>query len=135
MTILSTDKVFLQLLGPGVVVRDHFERQDLDREYVASRFGVLPEDLVDFWALTGHGTNGITGVPGVGPKSASRLIGAHGTLEGVLQAAGNMEGRLGDTLRQHAEDARLARRLMRLQDDLVLGVNLRDLRYAPGAGD
>ena len=69
--ILSTDKIYLQLLSEHVAVRDHFKPADLDREYVAGRFGVAPETFVDFLALAGDSTNSIGGVPGIGPKIAA----------------------------------------------------------------
>ncbi len=132
--ILSTDKIFLQLLSDRIRVRDHFKPADLDRGYVAKRFGVTPESLVDFLALAGDSTNAIPGVPGVGPKTASHLIEQLGSLDAILAAAASAEGRLTpklrDKLEDHAEDARLAQSLARLQTDLELGLNLRDLRYS-----
>jgi 5'-3' exonuclease len=85
--ILSTDKIFLQLLSDRIVVRDHFKQQDLDRVYVVERFGVPPEQLIDLLALAGDSTNGIPGVPGIGVKTAAKLIAEHGSLEAILAAA------------------------------------------------
>lgn len=133
--ILSTDKIFLQLLSPQIRVRDHFKPADLDRDYVAERFGVAPESFVDFLAMTGDSTNAIAGVPGIGPKTAVKLLDEFGSLDAVLAAASSAEDhdslstRLRDKLQDHAEDARLARSLVQLQTDLDLGLNLRELRY------
>jgi 5'-3' exonuclease len=71
--ILSTDKIFLQLLPRGVLVRDHFRSTDLDQEYVVEKFGVQPSRLTDLLALAGDHGNGIPGVPGVGPKTAASV--------------------------------------------------------------
>ncbi len=133
--ILSTDKIFLQLLSEQVLVRDHFKPADLDRAYVAKRFGATPETFVDFLALAGDSTNSIGGVPGIGPKTAAKLIGEFGSLEAVLAAAapggkhGSLKPKMCDKLQDHAEDARLAQSLVRLQTDLDLGLNLKTLRY------
>lgn len=133
--ILSTDKIFLQLLSDLVAVRDHFKAADLDRAYVAKRFGVTPETFVDFLGLAGDSTNSIGGVPGIGPKIAARLIGEFGSLEAILTAAapgaehGSLTPKMCDKLVDHAEDARLARSLVRLQTGLDLGINLKTLRY------
>jgi len=133
--ILSTDKIYLQLLSDHVVVRDHFKPADLDRAYVAERFGVAPETFVDFLALAGDSTNSIGGVPGIGPKIAARLIDEFGALDAILAAAahgvehGSLTPKLRDKLQDHAEDARLAQSLVRLQTDLDLGVNLKAFRY------
>lgn len=130
--VLSTDKVFLQLLSDHVAVRDHFGQRDLDRAWMLDRFGVSPERFVDFLALTGDSTNGIRGVRGVGPKTAAKLIGEFDTLEGVIAAATTGDAiapKLKEKLVEHEKEARLAQSLMRLRTDLHLGVNLRSLRY------
>lgn len=133
--ILSTDKIFLQLLSDHIGVRDHFKPADLDRAYVTKRFGVTPETFVDFLALTGDATNDIPGVAGVGPKTAARLIDELGALDDILAAAASDEQhpvltpKLRDRLVDHADDARLAQSLVRLQNDLDLGINLKELRY------
>ena len=134
--ILSTDKIFLQLLSEHIFVRDHFKPADLDRAYVAKRFGVTPETFVDFLSLAGDSTNSITGVPGIGPKTAARLIDDFGSLEAILAAAapggepGSLTQKMRDKLEDHADDARLAQSLVRLQTDLDLGINLKELRYS-----
>jgi len=133
--ILSTDKIFLQLLSDRIFVRDHFKPAYLDRAYVVNRFGVEPEQFIDFLALTGDSTNSIRGVPGIGPKTAAKLIGDFGTLDAMLAAAGaptpdpKLAPKLRNKLVDHAEDARLSKSLVRLQIDLDLGLNLKDLRY------
>ncbi|MEZ5331888.1 MAG: 5'-3' exonuclease H3TH domain-containing protein [Thermoanaerobaculia bacterium] len=130
--ILSTDRIFLQLLSGRVRVRDHFASRDLDRGGVLDRFGVEPERLLDLLALTGDSGNGIPGVPGVGPKTAAKLLDAHGSLEAILTVAAaeptELSPKLAAKLRDHAADARLARSLVALRTDLELGLNLRDLR-------
>lgn len=131
--ILSTDKGFLQLLAEGIRVRNHFERSDRDAEYVAEKFGVRPDQLADAMALAGDHGNGIPGVPGVGTKTAAKLIGQFGTLESVLESVGDVRGKLRENLRDHADDARLSRRLVGLRTDLELGINLNTLRYDPPA--
>ena len=133
--ILSTDKIFLQLLSDSIAVRDHFARRDFDRAFVVERFGVEPEHLLDLLALAGDSTGGISGVPGVGPKTAAKLIAALGPLDAVLATAARgatvapLTARLAAKLVAHAEDARLARTLLGLRTDLELGLNLMDLRY------
>jgi 5'-3' exonuclease len=89
--ILSTDKIFLQLLSDRIFVRDHFKKTYLDHAYVVKKFGVDSKRFVDFLALAGDGTNSIRGVPGVGPKTAARLIGDFGSLDAMLAAAGAAE--------------------------------------------
>lgn len=134
--LLSTDKVYCQLISDDILVRDHFEKQDLDRGYVVRKFGVAPELLVDLWALAGNPSTHIPGVPGIGVKTAARLLDEHGSLEGVLEAAPSIGGKLGERLRANAATARLSGELARLRRDLELGWHLRSFRLArqPGGG-
>jgi|TARA_B100000959_G_scaffold286218_1_gene363907 5'-3' exonuclease len=136
--ILSTDKVFLQLLSDKIFVRDHFKQSYLDHAYVDQRFGVKPEKFVDFLALTGDSTNSIRGVPGIGPKTAAKLIEDFGSLDEILAAAASTKSddrapvlsmKMRDKFVDYSEDARQAQSLVRLQTDLTLGLNLKALRY------
>ncbi len=142
-TILATDKGYLQLLSDAIAVRDHFRRMDLDAAAVRERFGVGPGRLLDLLALTGDSTSSIPGVPGVGAKTAAKLLETHDSLEAVLAAANSsgagdpratgalLTPKLAERLVTHADSARLARRLVELETDLELGVNLRQLRWSP----
>lgn len=129
--ILSTDRMFLQLLSDRIEVRDHFQQRDLDRAFVLEKYGVEPNQFVDFLALCGESTNNIKGVPGIGAKTAAGLLEEFGTLERLLSESGTLKGRSGDALRKHEEDARLARDLVILQTDLDLGLNLKSFRLQP----
>ena len=129
--VLSTDKIFAELLPAGVRVRDHFRNREIDAAGVERKFGVRPDQLADLLALAGDRGNNIPGVPGVGAKTAARLLVRFATLEEALRAAAAMGGKLGERLREHAEAARLCRRLVGLRTDLELGTNLSELRYVP----
>ncbi len=129
--VLSTDKIFGELLAAGVRVRDHFRGRDTDAAAVVEKFGVRPDQLADYLALAGDRGNNIPGVPGVGSKTAAALLARFATLEEALQSAGEIEGKLGERLREHAETARLCRKLVGLRTDLELGINLSELRCLP----
>ncbi len=129
--ILSSDTAFCQLVSERVAVRDHFQKRALDEAYVREKFGVGPGELVDLWALAGSGTTHIPGVRGVGLKTAAKLLQEHGSFDRVLESAGSMKGKLGESLRTSAEIARLSRQLARLRSDLALGWNLQSFRYRP----
>jgi 5'-3' exonuclease len=134
VVILSNDKLFFQLLSERITVRDHFQKQELDHTHVREKFGVEPEQLVDYLALSGDSTNNIRGVPGVGSKTAAKLLAEFGTLDGVLAAAKGIKGTLGTTLQTHADEARRARSLVHLRADIPVGVNLTSLRCRPQGG-
>jgi len=127
--ILSTDKMFLQLLSDHITVRDHFNKRDMDRTFVMEKYHVHPEQFVDFLALSGDNTNNITGVPTVGPKTAARLLTEFGDLDNILSAARNISGKLGEMLLVHIEEANISQSLVRLRVDFELGLNLKSFRY------
>ncbi|GIT53484.1 MAG: Flap endonuclease Xni [Pseudomonadota bacterium] len=128
VTVLSTDKSFCQLIGFGVRVYDHFADVEHDRNWTRTRFGVEPEILADLFALAGDTSLGISGIRSVGVHTAVKLLNDHGTLEGVLAAAGDITGKLGSKLRDGRADARLAKKLVSLVTDAQLGMNLKDFR-------
>ena len=133
VVVLSTDKIFGELLPAGVRVRDHFRGRESDAATVEEKFGVRPELLADLLALAGDRGNNIPGVPGIGAKTAAKLLARHGCLDQALRSAAEIEGKLGQRLREHADTARFCRQLVALRTDLDLGVNLNQLRYSPAA--
>ncbi len=73
-TIVSTDKGYCQLLSPTIRIRDYFQKRWLDAPFIASEFGVTPEQLADYWGLAGISSSKVPGVAGIGPKSAAQLL-------------------------------------------------------------
>jgi protein Xni len=130
VAILSTDRTFLQLLSDRIRVRDHFLQRYLDRAFVVEKYGVEPEQFVDFLALTGDSTNNIKGIPGIGRVRAARLLRQFGTLDPIVSGSGDLKGRLREILRSHTEEARMAQTLVRLRKDLALGLNLKSFRLS-----
>ncbi len=130
VTIVSSDKDLMQLIEPGLDLLDTMNNRRIGPDYVVEKFGVMPELLGDVLALMGDSVDNVPGVPGVGPKTASKLIVEHGNLEAVLAAAPAMKpGKLRDNLIDHAGNARMSRELVRLAchhdlpeplDDLLL---------------
>jgi len=127
--ILSTDKVFLQLLSDSIRVRDHFARHYLDQAYVRDKFQVESAQMADLLALAGDPTNNIPGVPSVGRKTAARLLRDYSSLGNVLAHAPQIKGPAGKAIREHGSDALLFLQLTRLKKDIDLGLNLRSFRY------
>lgn len=124
VTIVSTDKDLMQLIDPGHIdMLDPMKNLRLGPEAVIEKFGVGPDQLGDVLALMGDTADNVPGVPGVGPKTASKLMVEHGSLEAVLDAAEVMRpSKLRDNLIAFAEQARLSRVLVTLKDDAALPV-------------
>lgn len=128
VTIVSSDKDLMQLVSPHprgdephVDLLDTMKNIRIDREGVIEKFGVGPELLGDVLALMGDSADNVPGVAGVGPKTATKLILEHGSLDAVLAAAPAMKpGKLRDNLIAHADMARLSRVLVELKGDVPL---------------
>ncbi|WP_267347934.1 DNA polymerase I [Sphingomonas sp. GM_Shp_2] len=129
VTIVSSDKDLMQLIEPGLDLYDTMNNRRLGPEHVAEKFhGIAPSQLGDVLALMGDSVDNVPGVPGVGPKTAAKLILEHGDLAGVLAAAEGMKkGKLRDNLIEHADMARLSRELVSLRCDVALPEPLEDL--------
>jgi DNA polymerase-1 len=122
VTIVSSDKDLMQLIEDGRLdLYDTMNDRRLGRAYVEEKFGVGPERLGDVLALMGDSVDNIPGVPGIGPKTAALLIQEYGDLESVLANAENIKKpKLRQNLIEHAESARLSRRLVELVCDSPL---------------
>jgi DNA polymerase I len=99
-----------------------------DDKYVEDRYGIRPNQYVEFAALRGDTSDNLPGVPGVGDKTASRLVADYGNLEGIYDHLDQQTPRLRENLAAHREQVFLNRRLMSLVDDLDLDVDLDSLK-------
>jgi DNA polymerase-1 len=118
--IVSSDKDLYQLLDDQkVFIYDWVKKKAVDEEGCLEKFGVHPRDFVDFQALIGDSSDNVPGVPGIGPKTASKLINEFHTLENLyahIDEAGTP--RIRNLLIEHREQAFLSRELVRLADDV-----------------
>jgi DNA polymerase-1 len=128
VTIVSSDKDLMQLVGPGVNLLDTMKNQTINRGEVIEKFGVPPEQVGEVLALMGDTADNIPGVKGVGPKTAAELIVAYGSVEGVIANIDAIKKpKLKETLAASVDMARLSRELVRLKDDLPLPAPLDEL--------
>ncbi len=134
VTIVSSDKDLMQLVrepadGPHVDMLDTMKNVRIGIAGVAEKFGVEPERVGDVLALMGDSVDNVPGVPGVGPKTATKLVVEHGSMEAALAAAEGMKpGKLRDNLIEHADMARLSRVLVDLKRDVPLPEPLEALK-------
>ena len=124
VVICSRDKDMEQLVGPGVMMLDTKTFEHLDAEAIVKKRGVNPEQMIDMLALMGDASDNIPGVPGIGEKTATRLIAQYGTLDELLAHADEIKGKLGERLRAHTEDALQSRDLVRLLPEAPLAIDL-----------
>jgi DNA polymerase-1 len=129
VTIVSSDKDLMQLVEDGRVdMLDTMNDRRIGVPEVFEKFGVGPDRVGEVLALMGDSVDNVPGVPGIGPKTASKLIQEYGTLEAVLAAAPEMKpSRMRDNLIAHADMARLSHQLVRLVCDAALPSPLEEL--------
>jgi DNA polymerase-1 len=123
VTIVSSDKDLMQLIDEeaGIDMLDTMNDRRIGREQVLEKFGVPPEKVGDVLALMGDSVDNVPGVPGIGPKTASQLIQTYGDLETVLGSTDQItKPKLKQSLIEHADAARLSRKLVELVCDAKL---------------
>ncbi|SON58292.1 DNA polymerase I [Hartmannibacter diazotrophicus] len=121
VTIVSSDKDLMQLVGPGVILLDTMKDRRLGPDEVVEKFGVPPEKVVDVQSLAGDSVDNVPGVPGIGIKTAAQLILEYGDLEGLLaQADGIKQKKRRENLIEFAEQARISRKLVELDQNTPL---------------
>jgi DNA polymerase-1 len=129
--IVSGDKDFAQLVGEKVRMVDTVKDVSYDAELVRKKWGVPPELFIDYLALIGDKSDNIPGVPGIGPKTAKKLLEKYGDLEGVLAHADELKGKQKERLTEHADDARMSQELATIDQHVPLDIGLEDIRSQP----
>jgi len=121
--IISADKDLMQLLRPGVTMWDPIKNRQIDEQVVFEKFGVTPDKVIDVQALCGDSSDNIPGVPGFGPKTSAELIQLFGSLENLLENISEVkQPRRRDLLTQHAELAKISKKLVTLDDNAPLPI-------------
>jgi len=139
VVIVSGDKDFYQLIGPGIALLNPgrggpaaVEEHWVDQTNASERLGVPPERVVDYLALVGDSSDNVPGVKGVGEKTALELLKTFGDLDGILAHADRIPGkRAREAVQQYADLARLSRELVTIRRDVPLPLDLDRLRVRP----
>jgi DNA polymerase-1 len=132
--IISGDKDLLPLVEEGVVMWDPMKDVRFDSQTIREKYGVAPPELVEVKALAGDPSDNIPGVPGIGEKTAIKLISQYHSLANLLAHVEQIkEKKLRERLTEHVEQAKLSRELVELKKDAPLQVDLEKLH--PGAPD
>ena len=137
--VVTGDRDNLQLIDDQADIRVMMTRRGItdttvyDEAAVQERYGVPPGRYIDVASLRGDPSDNLPGVPGVGDKTATKLVQAYGIAEEVVAHASEQRGKLKENLLAHGEDVLRNKQLMRLRDDVPLPIGVRDLRM--GAWD
>lgn len=133
-TLISTgDKDLAQLVNGQITLMNTMTNEYLDEAGVEQKFGIKPDNVIDYLALMGDKSDNIPGVPGVGPKTALKWLLEYGSMEGVIENADAVGGKIGERLRENIELVRLSYELATIKQDVDLDINIADL--VPGEPD
>ncbi len=133
-TLISTgDKDLAQLVNDQVTLINTMSDTLTDRDGVVEKFGVTPEQIVDYLALVGDTSDNIPGVPKCGPKTAAKWLSEYGDLDNLMAHAEEIKGKIGENLRASLDTLPLSRELATLKLDVAL--DLGPVDFSPGAPD
>ncbi len=128
-TLISTgDKDMAQLVNQNITLINTMSDTRMDRAGVMEKFGVMPEQIIDYLALMGDSVDNIPGVPKCGPKTAAKWLAEYKTLDALMQNADQIKGKVGENLRNSLEQLPLSRALTTIKLDVELPYAPQDLR-------
>lgn len=128
VTIVSSDKDLMQLVGDGVVMLDPMKSKTIDVPQVMEKFGVTPDKVLDVLSLMGDSSDNVPGVPGIGPKTAAELVEKFGDLDGILAHVDDIpQKKRKETLKENTEQAKLSRELIRLCETVDVPLTVESL--------
>ena len=129
--VISTgDKDMAQLVNEQITLENTMFNSRLDRQGVLEKFGVYPEQIIDYLALVGDTSDNIPGVPKVGPKTAAKWLSENGTLDTLISRAETIPGKVGEYFRGALDQIPLSRQLATIRCDLELPLGVEDLKLS-----
>ncbi|MCK9636792.1 MAG: DNA polymerase I [Methylobacter tundripaludum] len=130
--IISTgDKDMAQLVTDHIILENTMSNTRMDIQGVIDKFGVRPEQIIDYLALVGDTVDNIPGVPKVGPKTAAKWLEQYQTLENLIAHANEIGGKIGENLRASLAQLPLSKQLTTIKCDLDLPYGIEDLKQQP----
>lgn len=130
--IISTgDKDMAQLVTDQIILENTMSNTRMDIQGVIDKFGVKPEQIIDYLALMGDSSDNIPGIPKVGPKTAAKWLEQYQTLENLVANADKITGKIGESLRASLHQLPLAKQLTTIKCDLNLPYGMEDLKRNP----
>lgn len=127
VVVVTGDKDLMQIVTGRTTLLDTMKNVASDIPQVHERFGVGPEQVIDILGLAGDSSDNIPGVPGIGEKTAIKLVQQFGSMDALLERASEVPGKTGERLREFADQARLSRTLATIIRDVPYDLNPEEL--------
>ena len=127
--VVTGDKDMAQLVNEHVSLVDTMKDQSLDVQGVIDKFGVRPDQIIDYLALMGDTSDNIPGIPKVGPKTAAKWLNAYDNLDNLIEHADEIGGKVGESLRENLEQLVLSRELTTIKLDVPLDYDCDTLHF------
>ncbi|GFE60201.1 DNA polymerase I [Geobacter sp. AOG2] len=127
VVVVTGDKDLMQIVTENVTLLDTMKDKRSGLAEVNERFGVGPDLVPDILGLAGDSSDNIPGVPGIGEKTAIKLVQEFGSLDGLLERAGEVKGKNGEKLREFRDQALLSRKLATIERNVPLEIDLDEL--------
>ena len=127
--VISTgDKDMAQLVNAQISLENTMSNTQLDSLGVEQKFGVRPDQIIDYLALMGDSADNIPGVPSVGPKTAAKWLQHYQTVDNLVEHIDEIKGKVGEKLRAHLDDLRLSQQLAKIVCDVPLEQSIEELK-------
>ena len=129
--ISSSDKDLTQLVNERVTVIDDMRGTELGPNQVKEKFGVRPDQIIDYLSLVGDTSDNIPGVPLVGPKTAAKWLSAHDSVDNIINISDTLPGKAGENFRNAIPQLQMSKDLVSLKLDVDVELDLEDFKIAP----
>ncbi len=126
--VASGDKDLAQIVNDKVNLIDTMKKVVMDEDGVVEKFGVKPDQIIDYLALMGDTSDNVPGVPKVGPKTAVKWLNEYHTLDGVIANADKIGGKVGENLREFIPQLPLSKDLVTIRCDIDLDIPIEELK-------
>ncbi len=129
--IATGDKDLAQLVNNHITLINTMTNKKMDRAGVIEKFGLPPENIIDYLALMGDTSDNVPGIPSVGPKTAVKWLTTYGCLENIVAEADKISGKVGENLRANLDQLALSKKLVTIVTDVELPCSIDELERKP----
>ncbi len=131
VVVVTGDKDLMQIVTENITLLDTMKDKKSGPDQVIERFGVGPDGVVDILGLAGDSSDNIPGVPGIGEKTAIKLLQEFGSLDNLLAKSDEVKGKNGEKLREFGDQARLSRTLATIDCSVPVAYSFEDFALTP----